>query len=67
MRKLPYTISNFVCLECGTTMPLPRIHGSQRKKGHIKMLECPVCKKQQPFREFSYKSHYKTLSGEIIG
>lgn len=59
-------ISNFVCPECGLEFPLPRIHGQQRKNGHIKDVFCPVCGKVQKFQEYKYKQCYKTLDGEII-
>lgn len=43
-KRKPMVMSLFVCPECGLEMPLPRIHGSQREKGHIKDLYCPICK-----------------------
>ena len=40
-----YTISYFVCPECGNTFPLPRNKDAQRKKKHIKDLYCVFCNK----------------------
>lgn len=40
-------ISDFICPECGLDFPLPRIHGKQRKNGHIKDIYCPKCDKIQ--------------------
>ena len=67
MRRGSYfTISNFVCPDCGLIMPLPRCHGHQRTKGHQKKLWCPTCKNEHNFNEIWYKGNYKTMSGEII-
>ena len=38
----------------------------EEKKGHIKDLYCPKCKKIQKFKEFNNKQFYKTLDGEVI-
>lgn len=65
-RKVRVT-SIFVCPECKLEFPLPRIHGEQRERGHIKDLYCPVCNKIQKFTEYAYKQPYKTLDGDIIG
>lgn len=66
-KRKPMVMSLFVCPECGLEMPLPRIHGSQREKGHIKDLYCPICKDTMKFMEYGYKESYKNLDGEIIG
>lgn len=67
MRRGSYfTISNFVCTDCGASLPLPRCHGQQRKQGHEKKLWCPVCKKEHNFKEIGYKKTYKNLAGEVI-
>ena len=66
MKRRPYVISNFICEECGTTVPLPRCHGQQREHGHIKDLWCPGCKKESKFKEIKYKESYKTMAGEVI-
>lgn len=61
-----FTISNFVCMDCGVSIPLPRCHGKQRKKNHEKKLWCPVCKVEHNFIEIGYKKNYKTMAGDII-
>ena len=43
-----------------------KIHGKQRKNGHIKDIYCPKCDKIQQFQEYKYNQVYKTLDGEII-
>ncbi len=40
-----YSISNFICQECGNGFPLPRQNNRKRNKRHIKDLWCPHCKK----------------------
>lgn len=66
MKRLHYVISNFICQECSTVVPLPRCHGRQRERGHIKDIWCPSCKKESKFREIKYKESYKTMEGELI-
>ena len=67
MARRKYKVTSlFVCPDCGTEIPLPRLHCAQRKKGHIKDLYCPVCKDIKEFREYKYKEFYKNLDGEII-
>lgn len=65
-RKRWSITSNFICPKCGLEFPIPRNHGQQREKGHIKDLYCPTCNKVQKFREYTYNQAYKTLDGEII-
>lgn len=65
-KKKVSVTSTFVCSECGLEFPLPRIHGKQREKDHIKDLFCPMCGKVQKFKEYAYKRPYKTLDGTII-
>ena len=43
-RKVHIT-SYFVCQECNNEMYLPRVPGEMRKRGHIKDIYCPYCKK----------------------
>ncbi len=66
MKRCLYVISNFICQECGTEIPLPRCHGRQRAHGHIKDIWCPCCKKKSKFKEIKHKENYKTMEGELI-
>lgn len=59
-------ISNFVCVECGDVLPLPRNHGRQRKNGHVKDIWCPKCKEVTKFKEIKYKQHFQTMDGTMI-
>ena len=61
------TISRFVCPECETEIPLPRIHGKQREKNHTKDIYCFKCNKVQKFKEVKYNEFHRTMSGERIG
>ena len=45
IQKNSYSISNFICQECGNSFPLPRQNNRKRNKKHIKDLWCPHCKK----------------------
>ena len=45
MRVKKYTISNFICNECGAVIPLPRPTSLRREKNHQKDLYCYKCKK----------------------
>lgn len=45
MRPNKYSISYFMCTECGKKFPLPRPQSQRREKGHVKDLWCPFCKK----------------------
>ena len=65
-RKRWSVTSIFVCPECGLEFPIPRYHGKQRERGHIKDLYCPTCNKVQKFREYSYKQTYRNLDGDVI-
>lgn len=67
MRKRRYTtISNFICPDCSNVIPLPRSHGNQREKGHIKTLYCPFCKSEKDFKEMKRKECYISLAGDVI-
>ena len=66
MKRNNYVISNFICQECSSIVPLPRCHGRQRECGHIKDIWCPCCKKETKFKEIKYKENYKTMSGELL-
>ena len=61
-----FTISNFVCPDCGLIIPLPRCHGQQRGNGHKKNLWCPTCKEEHNFMEIKYKESYRTMAGDVI-
>ena len=59
MRKVRgCVISNFVCQECGTVVPLPRNHGRQRENGHVKDIWCPKCKCVSKFKEVKYNQFF---------
>ena len=67
MRKRRNMInSDFICPECGTVIPLPRIHGRRREKNHIKDLYCPRCKEVRKFKEISKKDYYVNGNGEVV-
>lgn len=65
MKKKYYPISNFVCPECETIVPLPRVK-KQREKKHIKDIYCPGCRKVRKFVEITRKDYYVTLEGNVI-
>lgn len=58
--------SYFICTICDMVIPLSRISGQDRKKGHIKDIYCPKCKTVQKCKEYNHREFYKTLSGELI-
>ena len=64
-RKVHIT-SYFVCQECNNEMYLPRVPGEMRKRGHIKDIYCPYCKKTTKFKEMGTDGFIKNLDGEII-
>lgn len=66
MRRSNCVISNFVCPECKRVIQLPRQHGRQRKKNHIKDIYCPYCKEIRKFQEVTYKCSFETEDGKII-
>lgn len=66
MKKNPFTISYFVCPECSTEIPLPRLKGKSRKKQHIKTLYCTCCRTERDFTEYPEKDYYKTMAGDIL-
>lgn len=63
-RKKYFTISRFICLNCGTIIPLPRLKSEQRELGHIKTMYCPICKDVKDFKEYREGQAIKTLKGE---
>ena len=46
MKAKHFTISYFICPECGKSFPLPRSKSMRRSKGHIKTLYCVFCNKE---------------------
>lgn len=66
MKRRNFVISEFHCTECELIIPLPRIHGRQREKGHVKDIWCPKCQRKMKFREVRYKELYKTMAGDVI-
>lgn len=59
-------ISTLVCPECGMEIPIPRNHGRQREKGHIKDIYCPKCREVKQCKEIKYSEFYRNLDGEIV-
>lgn len=66
VRRTDCVISNFVCPDCKKVMMLPRNHGRQRKKNHIKDIYCPFCKEVKKFHEVTYKDCFETEEGKVI-
>lgn len=64
--KRRVVISNFICLRCGASFPLPRIKGKQRENGHIKDMYCPKCGCITKFKEVKYNQFYKNMSGDKL-
>lgn len=58
IRKQRFTVSTFICPECGLEFPLPRLRAKQRECGHIKDLYCPRCRKVVKFEERKYNQFY---------
>ena len=53
-----YSISYFVCPQCGKTLPLPRGKNRARNKGHIKNLYCVFCNETVKCTEIRDKDYY---------
>lgn len=66
MKRQKYTISYFVCPECGNAMPLPRPLGKKRNKRHNKWLNCPFCKKEVNTTEVRRGDAYVKNDGNVI-
>lgn len=67
MKKHRYMkMSQFICIDCGAELSLPRLHCGQRKSGHVKDIYCPICKKDSKFKEVKYNEFYKTMAGDVI-
>lgn len=57
MRRRAFTISTFVCEECGMEIQLPRMKAKQREQNHIKDIFCVRCGETQKHlekREFDF-------------
>ena len=63
---MTYTISNFLCPECGNTIPLPRKSFRPRENNHIKDIYCPWCNKVQKTLEYKENQPITTLAGEKL-
>lgn len=66
MRKQTYDISQFLCPDCGKTIPLPRRTRRERKSGHIKDIYCPFCNKVQKTIEYKRNEPIKNGLGEFL-
>lgn len=44
-------LSHMQCCRCGGFMPIRRKSGRLRKRGHVKTMWCPWCKKVTQHRE----------------
>ena len=66
MTRRNFVISRFICMDCGTIVPLPRKLSRQRNHGHCKDMWCPGCMAESKFKEIRYKEFYMTMAGEVI-
>lgn len=66
MKRQKFTISYFVCPECGNIFPLPRKKSKKRNKGHIKDLYCVCCGEVVKTTEVREGDAYKRDDGSII-
>lgn len=66
MKRKKYTISYFICPECGNSTPLPRPLSRKRNKGHKKWLHCAFCKKDVNTTEVREGDVYMRNDGNII-
>lgn len=66
MKRQEYTISYFICPECGNSLPLPRKKSKKRDKGHIKTLFCVYCGKVTETIEVRKGDAYVRNNGNII-
>ncbi len=61
-----YSISYFICSECGNIFPLPRRENKKRNKGHIKDLYCIHCNKVVKTTEIRNRDCYIGDNGNIV-
>lgn len=66
MKRQKFTISYFICPDCGNLMPLPRPQSRKRNKGHNKWLNCPFCNKKVNTTEVRSGDVYECDDGRII-
>ena len=66
MKRQKFTISYFVCPECGNVLPLPRPLSRKRNKGHNKWLDCAFCKKKVNTTEVRKGDAYVRDNGNVI-
>lgn len=66
MKRQKYTISYFICPECGNITPLPRKKSSKRNKGHIKDLFCIRCNEIVKTMEVREGDAYVKYDGSVI-
>ena len=65
MNANKFEISNFICIKCGNSFPLPRPQSCRRGKNHIKDLWCPSCRNKVKMIEIRPRDTFKSMSGEI--
>lgn len=65
-RRNYFVISDCVCKDCGTVMPVPRNKGKRREKNHIKTMWCPVCKEMKNMVEVRDVDLQRNLLGEAV-
>lgn len=63
---MTYTISQFVCPDCGHIIPIPRKNKRRRENGHIKTLYCPWCGKRKRTMEYKDNQPIRNLNGDLI-
>ena len=66
MKKRNYSISYFICPECGNYLPLPRPKNLKRNKGHIKNIYCVYCNKTVKSTEIRSGDFYVEQDGTVI-
>lgn len=65
MRRHSFTISQFVCPDCGLVVPLPRGKNRPRENGHIKDIWCARCGEIRKFKEIKNDEFIRTLEDVI--
>lgn len=66
LKKRNYSISYFICPECGNSFPLPRPKSLKRNKGHIKDVYCVCCNKIVKTTEVRSGDYYIGHNGNVI-
>lgn len=62
MKKRKYSISKFICTQCGSEIYLPRTKNKQREKDHLKIIYCIKCKERVNHREVRETDFEGTLN-----